>query len=50
MQTSYGLMTRYELLSADAIGAALIEHHRLPALATHDDDFDHVDDLDMYKP
>ena len=50
MQTSYGLMTRYELLSADAIGAALIERHRLPALATRDDDFDHVDGLDVYKP
>jgi predicted nucleic acid-binding protein len=30
--------------------AALIERHRLPALATRDDDFDNVDGLDVYKP
>ena len=50
MQTSYSLMTRYQLLPADSIEAALIQRHRLPALATRDDDFDHVDGLDVYKP
>ena len=50
MQNSYGLMTRYQLLPADSIEASLIQRHRLPALATRDDDFDHVDGLDVYKP
>ena len=50
MQNYYGLMTRYQLLPADSIEASLIQRHRLPALATRDDDFDHVDGLDVYKP
>ncbi len=47
---SYDLMTRYRLLPADAIDAALIARHNLPALASRDDDFDHIDSLDVYKP
>ncbi len=50
MQTAYDLMTRYRMLPADSIQAALIQRHHLPALATRDDDFDHVDGLDIYKP
>jgi len=50
MQTSYGLMTRYQLLPADSIDAALIRRHHLAALATRDDDFDLVESLDVYKP
>ena len=50
MQTSYDLMTRYQLLPADSIDAALIRRHHLPALATRDDDFDLVESLDVYKP
>ena len=50
LQTSYNLMTRYQLLPADSVDAALIRRHDLPALATRDDDFDHVESLDVYKP
>jgi predicted nucleic acid-binding protein len=50
LQTSYALMTRHHLLPADAIDAALIQRHKLPALATRDDDFDHIQSLDLYKP
>lgn len=50
LQTSYDLMARYQLLPADAIDTALIRHHNLPALATRDDDFDHIESLDVYKP
>ena len=50
LQTSYNLMTRYQLLPADSVDAALISRHHLPALATRDDDFDHVESLDVYKP
>ena len=50
MKTAYDLMTRYQLLPADSIQAALIQRRRLPALATRDDDFDHLDGLDIYKP
>src|SRR3990172_7189788 len=50
MQTSYDLMTRYQLLPADSIDAALIRRHHLAALATRDDDFDFVESLDVYKP
>ena len=50
LETSYGFMTRYQLLPADAIDAALIRRHNLPALATRDDDFDHIEALDVYKP
>ena len=50
MQTSYVLMTRYQLLPADSIDAAIIRRHHLSALATRDDDFDLVESLDVYKP
>ena len=50
LQTSYNLMTRYQLLPADSVDAALIRRHNLPALVTRDDDFDHVESLDVYKP
>lgn len=50
LQTSYDLITRYQLLPADAIDAALIRRHNLPALATRDDDFDHIEGLDVFKP
>ena len=50
MQTSYALMNRYQLLPADSIDAALIRRHHLAALASRDDDFDHVESLDVYKP
>jgi predicted nucleic acid-binding protein len=50
LQTSYNLMMRYHLLPADSIDAALIRRHNVPALATRDDDFDHLDALDVYKP
>ena len=50
LETSYDLMTRYQLLPADAIDAALIRRHNLPALATRDDDFDHIEGLDVFKP
>jgi predicted nucleic acid-binding protein len=50
LQTSYDLMTRYQLLPADSVDAALIRRHHLSALATRDDDFDHVESLDVYKP
>ena len=50
LQTSYNLMTRYQLLPADSVDAALIRRHNLPALVTRDDDFDHVENLDVYKP
>jgi predicted nucleic acid-binding protein len=43
-------MTRYRLLPADSVDAAIIQRHNLPALATRDDDFDHVERLDVYKP
>lgn len=49
MQASYDLMTRYQLLPADSIQAALIRRHHLTALVTRDDDFDHVGGLDVYK-
>jgi hypothetical protein len=29
---------------------AVIRRHHLPALTTRDDDFDHVESLDVYKP
>lgn len=50
LENSYDLMTRYRLLPNDAIDAALIARHNLPALASRDDDFDHIDSLDVYKP
>lgn len=50
MQTSYALIKRYELLPADSVEAALIERHRLPAIATRDVDFDNVSGLDVYRP
>jgi predicted nucleic acid-binding protein len=50
LQTSYNLMTRYQLLPADSVAAALMSRHHLAALATRDDDFDHVESLDVYKP
>jgi predicted nucleic acid-binding protein len=50
MKTSHDLMTRYQLLPADAIQAAQIQRYHLTALATRDDDFDHVGGLDIYKP
>ena len=50
LETSYDLMTRYQLLPADAIDAALIRRHNLPVLATRDDDFDHIEGLDVFKP
>ena len=50
LQTSYNLMTSYQLLPADSIDAALIRRHHLAALATRDDDFDLVESLDVYKP
>jgi predicted nucleic acid-binding protein len=48
--TSCRTLTRYQLLPADSVDAALIRRHDLPALATRDDDFDHVESLDVYKP
>jgi predicted nucleic acid-binding protein len=50
LQTSYDLMTRYQLLPADSVDVALIRRHNLPAIATRDDDFDHIGNLDVYKP
>jgi predicted nucleic acid-binding protein len=50
LQTSYNLMTRHHLLPADSIDAALIRRHNLLALAYRDNDFDHIDGLDVYKP
>jgi len=50
MTTSYDLMTRYQLLPADSIQAALIQQRHLTAFATRDDDFDHLAGLDIYKP
>jgi predicted nucleic acid-binding protein len=50
LQTSHSLMTRYQLLPADSVDAALIRRHNLPAIATRDDDFDHIGSLDVYKP
>ena len=50
LQISYDLMMRYHLLPADAIDAALIRRHNLSALATRDDDFDHIESLDVFKP
>ena len=50
LRNSYDLITREQLLPADAIDAALIMRHNLPAIATRDDDFDHVQGLDVYKP
>jgi predicted nucleic acid-binding protein len=50
LQNSYNLMTRYQLLPADSVDAALIRRHSLPAIATRDDDFDHIQRLDVYKP
>jgi len=44
------LKTRYQLLPADSIDAALIRRHNLAALATRDDDFDLVESIDVYKP
>jgi predicted nucleic acid-binding protein len=50
LRASYNLMTRYRLLPAASVDAAIIQPHNLPALATRDDDFDHVERLDVYKP
>ncbi|HEV8718951.1 MAG TPA: PIN domain-containing protein [Candidatus Binatia bacterium] len=50
LRTSYDMMARYHLLPADATNAALLQRHRLPALATRDDDFDHVEDVEVFKP
>lgn len=50
MALSYELMVRHQLLPADSTQAALMQHHRLPALATRDDDFDLIVGLDIYKP
>jgi predicted nucleic acid-binding protein len=50
LQNSYNLMTRYQLFPADSVDAALIRRHSLPAIATRDDDFDHIQRLDVYKP
>lgn len=50
MTLSSELMARYQLLPADSTQAALIQHRRLPALATRDDDFDNIEGLAIYKP
>lgn len=50
MAISYDLMTRLKLLPADSIHAALIQRYRISALASRDDDFDHLVGLDVYKP
>ncbi len=50
LENSYDLMTRYRLLPADAIDAALIALHNLPALASRDNDFDPIGSFDVYKP
>lgn len=41
---------RYSLLTNDAISLALMRDHGLTHLVTNDDDFDHVDDLHVWKP
>jgi predicted nucleic acid-binding protein len=50
LQTSYDLMLHSQLLPADAVDAALMQRHHLSALATRDDDFDHIEGFEVFKP
>jgi predicted nucleic acid-binding protein len=50
LQTSYDLMIHNRLLPADAIDAALMKRYHLSALATRDDDFDHIEGFEVFKP
>jgi predicted nucleic acid-binding protein len=50
LQTSYDLMLHSHLLPADAVDAALMQRHHLSALATRDDDFDHIEGFEVFKP
>jgi predicted nucleic acid-binding protein len=50
LQTSYDLIMHDQLLPADAVDAALIQRHHLSALATRDDDFDHIEGFEVFKP
>ena len=50
LQASYDLMLHSHLLPADAVDAALMKRHHLSALATRDDDFDHIEGFEVFKP
>jgi predicted nucleic acid-binding protein len=42
-------MLHSHLLPADAVDAALMQRHHLSALATRDDDFDHLEGFEVFK-
>jgi predicted nucleic acid-binding protein len=44
------MASQYGLLTNDAIIVALMRQNALSDLATNDDDFDRVDDLNVWKP
>lgn len=44
------IIKKYNLMSNDAINAALMRHHGITCIATNDSDFDRVDFLNVWKP
>ena len=50
LQNSHQLRKIYGLLTNDSYNLAIIQEQRIPAIATYDSDFDHISNLQVFKP
>ncbi|ODS30962.1 MAG: PIN domain protein [Candidatus Scalindua rubra] len=50
LKTSYKMIKIHNLLPNDAINIALVNRHKIPAIATLDDDFDDIEGIEVFKP
>jgi predicted nucleic acid-binding protein len=50
IESSYHIMKLHNLLPNDAINIALIKHHNISAIATHDNDFNDIEGIEVLKP
>lgn len=50
IENSYHIMKLHNLLPNDAINIALIKHHNISAIATHDNDFNDIEGIEVLKP
>lgn len=50
LKTFYQTIKFHNLLPNDAINLALITRHKIPAIATLDNDFDNIEYVKVYKP
>lgn len=50
LKTSFEFIKIRNLLPNDAINLSVITHHKIPAIATLDDDFNGIPDIKVFKP